>query len=63
MGGRAKERRIKIAILDDYQNFALRFADWSKVKARAEVTVFDRHLTTSRASAGGIKGWCCMPEL
>jgi D-3-phosphoglycerate dehydrogenase len=35
---------MKIAILDDYQNFALRFADWSKVKARAEITVFDRHL-------------------
>jgi phosphoglycerate dehydrogenase-like enzyme len=35
---------MKIAILDDYQNFALRFADWSKVKERAEITVFDRHL-------------------
>ncbi len=35
---------IKIAILDDYQNVALREADWSPLTARAELTVFTDHL-------------------
>ncbi len=35
---------IKIAVLDDFQNVALSMADWSKVTARAEVTVFSDHL-------------------
>jgi phosphoglycerate dehydrogenase-like enzyme len=34
----------KIAVLDDYQGVALASADWSKVKARAELTVFRDHL-------------------
>ena len=34
----------KIAILDDYQHAALDSADWSSVRARAEITVFDDHL-------------------
>jgi D-3-phosphoglycerate dehydrogenase len=33
---------VKIAVLDDYQNLALRLADWSKVRARAEIVVIDR---------------------
>jgi len=32
--------RMKIAILDDYQDLALRLADWSAVQARADLTVF-----------------------
>lgn len=35
---------MKVAILDDYQNVALRMADWSEVAARAEITVFTDHL-------------------
>jgi phosphoglycerate dehydrogenase-like enzyme len=35
---------MKIAILDDYQNVALRMADWSALAGRAEITVFDDHL-------------------
>ncbi|WP_028216350.1 D-2-hydroxyacid dehydrogenase family protein [Paraburkholderia oxyphila] len=35
---------VKVAILDDYQNIALREADWSPLKARAEITVFTDHL-------------------
>ena len=34
----------KIAILDDYQGAAFESADWSEVRARAEVTVFHDHL-------------------
>ncbi len=41
--------RLKIAILDDYQNVALQVADWSKIKAVADVDVFDRHLPLEEA--------------
>ena len=34
----------RIAVLDDYQNVALRSADWSPLADRAEVTVFNEHL-------------------
>jgi phosphoglycerate dehydrogenase-like enzyme len=34
----------KIAVLDDYQDVALASAEWSAVRARAEVTVFHDHL-------------------
>jgi phosphoglycerate dehydrogenase-like enzyme len=35
---------MKIAILDDYQNIALRMADWSPVASRAEISVFNDHV-------------------
>jgi phosphoglycerate dehydrogenase-like enzyme len=35
---------VRCAILDDYQNVALKLADWSKVKDRAEIKVFREHL-------------------
>jgi phosphoglycerate dehydrogenase-like enzyme len=35
---------VKIAILDDYQNIALREADWSPLAGRAAITVFTDHL-------------------
>ncbi|HWO28059.1 MAG TPA: hypothetical protein VNO32_04605 [Candidatus Acidoferrum sp.] len=31
---------MKVAILDDYQNVALKMADWSAPSGRAEITVF-----------------------
>lgn len=40
----------KVAILDDYSGVALQVADWSPVKNRAEVTVFDRHLSEDEAA-------------
>ena len=33
-----------VAILDDYAGMALELADWSPVRSRSEVTVFDRPL-------------------
>jgi phosphoglycerate dehydrogenase-like enzyme len=36
---------VRVAILDDYQNVALDMADWSRVADRAEITVFNDHLT------------------
>jgi phosphoglycerate dehydrogenase-like enzyme len=35
---------VRCAILDDYQNVALKLADWSKVKDRVEIKVFREHL-------------------
>ena len=32
---------MKIAVLDDYQNVALKLADWSALADWAEITVFD----------------------
>ncbi len=39
----------KVAILDDYASVALDLADWSPVRIRAEVTVFDHHLSEDEA--------------
>jgi phosphoglycerate dehydrogenase-like enzyme len=41
---------IKIAILDDYAKVALQLADWSALDGKAEITVFDRHLTEDEAA-------------
>src|SRR5580704_13639363 len=35
----------RIAILDDYQNAALEVADWSSLRNRTEVTIFNDHLS------------------
>jgi phosphoglycerate dehydrogenase-like enzyme len=35
---------MKVAILDDYQNVALKFADWSGVSKRAQIDVFNDHV-------------------
>jgi phosphoglycerate dehydrogenase-like enzyme len=35
---------VCIAILDNYQNVALKFADWSKVEKQADITVFNDHI-------------------
>lgn len=40
----------QVAILDDYAGVALEIADWSRVQTRAEVTVFDRHLSEDEAA-------------
>jgi phosphoglycerate dehydrogenase-like enzyme len=39
------QARVRIAVLDDYQNVALAMADWSVLDDRASVTVFNDHLT------------------
>jgi phosphoglycerate dehydrogenase-like enzyme len=41
---------IKIAILDDYAKVALQLADWSVLDGKAEITVFERHLTEDEAA-------------
>jgi len=36
--------KYKIAVLDDYQNVALQSADWSVLRDRADIAVFQNHL-------------------
>jgi phosphoglycerate dehydrogenase-like enzyme len=38
---------VNIAVLDDYQGVALNLADWSAVASRANIVVFNDHLTDS----------------
>ena len=33
---------MRCAILDDYQNVALKMADWSRFRTRVDIKVFDR---------------------
>ena len=40
---------MKIAILDDYQNIALKLADWSTLARRAEIMVFNDHIADPAA--------------
>ena len=40
---------LKIAILDDYAKVALQSADWSVLWGKAEIAVFDRHLSEEEA--------------
>jgi phosphoglycerate dehydrogenase-like enzyme len=35
---------VSVAVLDDYQNVALELADWSALKGRADITVFNDHV-------------------
>src|SRR6185295_20036936 len=37
-------KRYKIAVLDDYQNVALESADWSVLRDRADIVVFQNHV-------------------
>ena len=40
---------MKIAILDDYQNVALKMANWSALAERAEITAFNDHVSDPAA--------------
>jgi phosphoglycerate dehydrogenase-like enzyme len=40
---------VKIAVLDDYQQVAFKFADWSAINAKAEVKVFTNHIVDEQA--------------
>jgi phosphoglycerate dehydrogenase-like enzyme len=40
---------MKVAILDDFQDVAMRLADWSDVFRRAEITVFNDHVADPAA--------------
>src|ERR1700686_4116720 len=38
-------KKYKIAVLDDYQNVALESADWSGLRDRADIAVFEDHVS------------------
>jgi phosphoglycerate dehydrogenase-like enzyme len=38
------QQKFNVAVLDDYQNVALSMADWSPLKGRASITVFNDHV-------------------
>src|SRR5437763_9157143 len=57
--------QLRCAILDDYLNLALRVADWSKVRDRVDVTVFNEPFASPEAAAGALKDFeiiCAMRE-
>jgi phosphoglycerate dehydrogenase-like enzyme len=42
-------KKYKIAVLDDFQNAALESADWSVLRDRADIAVFQNHLADPEA--------------
>lgn len=55
----------RCAILDDYQNVALSMADWSKIKADAEIKVFNEPFASADEAAKALTGFdivCLMRE-
>ncbi|MEO5686831.1 MAG: D-2-hydroxyacid dehydrogenase family protein [Burkholderiaceae bacterium] len=61
----ANNKPVTVAVLDDYQNAALRLADWAVLGARAAVSVFNDHLSDTDAVVERLKGFdvlCVMRE-
>lgn len=57
--------RLRCAILDDYQNVALKLADWSTLGDRIDVTVFDKPFASADEAAAALKDFeivCAMRE-
>ena len=50
---------MQVAILDDYQNVALRLADWSGVRRHAEITVFNDHVADPSAVVERLRPFDC----
>ena len=48
---------VRCAILDDYQNVALKVVDWSKVKGDVEFKVFNEHLGGPDKVIAALKGF------
>ncbi len=57
--------RLRCAILDDYLNLALTTADWSKVKDRVDITVFNQPFASQEAARSALQDFeiiCAMRE-
>ena len=48
---------VRCAILDDYQNVALKLANWSKVKNEIEIEVFNEHLGAPDKVIAALQGF------
>jgi phosphoglycerate dehydrogenase-like enzyme len=46
---------MKIALLDDYQRVARKLADWERLPAGSELTVFDRHIADPAKLAAALQ--------
>ena len=58
-------RSMKVAVLDDYQDVALKMADWSPLRGRASITVFNDHVADAGAVAERLQPFeivCVMRE-
>src|SRR6516164_8611213 len=44
-----KQKPVRAAVLDDYQNVALSLANWAALEGRADVTVFNDHIAGADA--------------
>lgn len=56
---------MRCAILDDYQNVALTFADWSPLKEQIDITVFDKPFASSDEAVRALQDFeivCAMRE-
>jgi D-3-phosphoglycerate dehydrogenase len=47
--------RCRVAILDDYQNVALKLADWAKLGHQVDITVFDKPFVSSDEAVYALK--------
>ena len=57
--------QVQIAVLDDYQDVALRVADWSALRGRATVAVFNDHVAAPAAVVARLQPFdvvCVMRE-
>jgi phosphoglycerate dehydrogenase-like enzyme len=57
--------RLRCAILDDYLDLALEITDWSKVKDRVDIAVFNQPFASPEAAASALKDFeiiCAMRE-
>jgi phosphoglycerate dehydrogenase-like enzyme len=54
VAGSMPMKKYKIAVLDDYQNAALESADWSALRDRADIAVFQDHFADSDAVIEGL---------
>jgi D-3-phosphoglycerate dehydrogenase len=48
---------VRCAILDDYQNVAVKSADWSKVKGDVEIEAFNEHLGAGQSVIAALKDY------
>lgn len=56
---------MRVALLDDYQNIALTFADWARLKGKADITVFNRPIGDADAVVNALTNFdivVCMRE-
>jgi D-3-phosphoglycerate dehydrogenase len=48
---------VRAAILDDYQNVAMKFADWASITKDVDVQVFNKHLGGTEAVIKALQGF------